>query len=335
MTLRNRFGARLATIAGLVAVLLVTCGATLMPAAAQAAGNVVISQVYGGGGNVGSTWKNDFIELHNRSNVAVSLAGWSVQYASSAGSSWAKTDLSGTIQPGAYYLVQEAAQGGGTISLPTPDATGTILMSATAGKVALVSSTTLLTGTCPTGGSLVDFLGFGGVGTNCSETSPLVALTNTTAALRGNAGCLDADNNSTDFATGAPIPRNSTYALYNCTTYTLTYTAGAGGSIVGTSPQTVNHGANGTLVTATPSLGYHFVSWSDAYPTAARTDLNVTANVNATANFAIDTFTLTYTAGAGGSIVGASPQTVNYNTNGTLVTATPSLNYHFVSWSDA
>ena len=60
--------------------------------------------------------------------------------------------------------------------------------------------------------------------------------------------------------------------------------------------------------------GYHFVSWSDSYPTAARTDLNVTANVNATATFAIDTFTLTYTAGAGGSIVGTNPQTVDYGT---------------------
>ena len=90
----------------------------------------------------------------------------------------------------------------------------------------------------------------------------------------------------------------------------LTYTAGPGGSIVGTNPQTVDYGTDGTLVTATPNTGYHFVSWSDAYPTAARTDLNVTANVNVTATFAIDTFTLTYTAGAGGSIVGTNPQTV-------------------------
>ena len=44
-------------------------------------------------------------------------------------------------------------------------------------------------------------------------------------------------------------------------------------------------------MTATPNAGYHFVSWSDSYPTAARTDLAVTANVNVTAKFAIDTFT--------------------------------------------
>ncbi|MBW7864840.1 MAG: hypothetical protein H3C30_10565, partial [Candidatus Hydrogenedentes bacterium] len=61
------------------------------------------------------------------------------------------------------------------------------------------------------------------------------------------------------------------------TQHTLTYTAGANGSITGTTPQTVNHGADGTEVTATPDTGYHFVQWSDGVLTAARTDLNVTA----------------------------------------------------------
>jgi hypothetical protein len=49
----------------------------------------------------------------------------------------------------------------------------------------------------------------------------------------------------------------------------------------------VNYGASGTLVTATPALGYHFVSWSDAYPTAARTDTNVTGDISVTASFEI------------------------------------------------
>ena len=119
-------------------------------------------------------------------------------------------------------------------------------------------------------------------------------------------------------------------------THTLTYSAAdANGSIVGTTSQTVNHGANGSLVTATPALGYHFVSWSDAYPTAARTDLNVTADKNVTATFAINTYTLAYTAGAHGSIDGTTPQTVNHGADGSLVTATPAPGYHFASWSDA
>ena len=50
--------------------------------------------------------------------------------------------------------------------------------------------------------------------------------------------------------------------------------------------------------------------------------------------FVIDTFTLTYTAGANGSIIGTTPQTVNYGTDGTAVTAQPAFGYHFVKWSD-
>ncbi|MET1023944.1 MAG: lamin tail domain-containing protein, partial [Pseudoxanthomonas sp.] len=103
--------------------------------AAQA--QVVISQVYGGGGNTGAPYTNDFIELTNLGTSPVDVTGWSVQYASSAGSSWSVTALSGSIAPGKYYLVQEAAGANMPAPLPAPDATGTIAMSATAGKVAL------------------------------------------------------------------------------------------------------------------------------------------------------------------------------------------------------
>src|SRR5882762_5537980 len=110
------------------------------PALAVSA-DIVISQVYGGGGNTGATYKNDFIELFNRGTTSVALTGWSVQYASAAGSSWQRTNLGGMLLPGQYLLVQEAAGTGGTVSLPTPDVTGTINISATAGKVALVTTT--------------------------------------------------------------------------------------------------------------------------------------------------------------------------------------------------
>ena len=169
--------------------------------------SIVISQVYGGGGNLNATLRNDFIELYNLGSSTVSLTGWSVQYASSAGTTWQKTDLTGSIPPGGYYLVQEAQGAGGTTNLPTPDATGTIPMSATAGKVALVSSQTLLSGACPTT-NVVDFLGFGSA-TTCSETTPTANLSNTTAALRNQGGAQDTDNNASDFTIGAPNPRNS------------------------------------------------------------------------------------------------------------------------------
>ncbi|PIT94787.1 hypothetical protein COT98_02110 [Candidatus Falkowbacteria bacterium CG10_big_fil_rev_8_21_14_0_10_39_9] len=71
--------------------------------------------------------------------------------------------------------------------------------------------------------------------------------------------------------------------------FTLTYTAGANGSIVGTSPQTVNSGASGSAVTADPDPGYSFVNWSDASTANPRTDTNVLANISVTANFEADT----------------------------------------------
>src|SRR2546427_13270650 len=93
------------------------------PAAAVSA-DIVISQVYGGGGNSGATLKNDFIEIFNRGTSAVSVNGWSVQYAASAGTTWQKTSLTDiTLQPGQYYLVQEAPGAGGAQNLPQPAAT--------------------------------------------------------------------------------------------------------------------------------------------------------------------------------------------------------------------
>src|SRR5204862_487131 len=155
------------------------------PAYAVSSG-VVISQVYGGGGNTGATFTNDFIEIFNRGTSPVSLSGWAVQYASSAGTTWAVTPLTNvTLQPGQYYLIQEAAGAGGTTPLPAPDATGSTAMSATNAKVALTNTTTALTGSgCPFGASVVDFVGYGTA--NCAEGTAVAALTNTTAALRAN-----------------------------------------------------------------------------------------------------------------------------------------------------
>jgi uncharacterized repeat protein (TIGR01451 family) len=183
----------------------------LLFAATSAQAQVVISQVYGGGGNSGATLRHDFIELRNNGPTAVDLTGWSVQYASSTGTTWGgRTNLSGSIPAGGFYLIQQAQGAGGTVDLPTPDAVGTIAMAGTAGKVALSRSTTALTGACPlTDANVADFVGFGSAA-NCFEGSaPTGTLSNTTAALRGGDGSIDTNNNGADFSVGAPNPRNS------------------------------------------------------------------------------------------------------------------------------
>src|SRR3546814_496540 len=169
----NRFARRLALA------LLLSCGVC----AAHA--HVVISPVYGGGGNSGATLKSDFIELHNNGSDTVSVEGWSVQYASSSGSTWQVTPLAGSIGPGGYYLVKQNDGAGGTQDLPTPDAVGTVSMSGSNGKVALSESTTALGGSCPTGNA--DFVGYGSA--NCSEGSDAApGLRHPTAALRHGGG---------------------------------------------------------------------------------------------------------------------------------------------------
>ncbi len=180
--------------------------------------SLVISQVYGGGGNSGATYKNDFVELFNRGSAAVSVSGWSVQYAAAGGSSWLVTNLSGTILPGQYYLVEESQGSGGTTSLPTPNATGTTSMSATSGKVALVNDQTKLTCTtsCVPSAQIVDFVGYGSSASSFEGSGPAPTLTNTTSASRAGAGCTDTDNNSADFASGAVGPRNSSSPTTSC-----------------------------------------------------------------------------------------------------------------------
>jgi predicted extracellular nuclease len=167
------------------------------------------------GGNSGATLTNDFIEIFNPTQGPVSLTGLSVQYASSTGSSWQTTLLpSITLQPGQYALIQESQGAAGTTALPAPDATGTIAMSATSGKIALVSSVSALTGSCPTGDpNFLDFVGFG-TAANCSLGSPTVTLSNTTAAIRTNV-CANTNNN-TDFKALAPAPHNTATPLAAC-----------------------------------------------------------------------------------------------------------------------
>jgi uncharacterized protein len=193
------------TIAGLA---LALAGAILWsaaPGSAAPSSGIVVNEVYGGGGNSGATYTNDFIELTNRSSAPVTVDGWSVQYHSAgATGAWQVTPLSGTIAPGGRYLIAEAQGTGGTQPLPTPQATGTIAMSGTAGTVAVVNTTTALTcadsAACQS--ASVDLVGYGSAVIN--ETAPAADASNTNSVQRKDAA--DSDNNANDFAAAAPTP---------------------------------------------------------------------------------------------------------------------------------
>jgi uncharacterized repeat protein (TIGR02543 family) len=116
--------------------------------------------------------------------------------------------------------------------------------------------------------------------------------------------------------------------------FTLDYEAGENGYLDGETYQTVEYGGNGTAVEAIPYTGYHFTDWSDGSIDNPRTDTNVTDDLYVTANFTIDTFSLNYYAGTGGSLSGEVSQTVEYETDGTAVTAVADPGYIFIDWSD-
>ena len=170
---------------------------------------VVINEVYGGGGNAGAPYTNDFIELYNNSSSPVIMTNWSVQYTSATGTAWGsnKTTFSGTIPANGYFLIQ-LASGANGVALPTADASGSINMSATAGKVLLCNSNVNASAVVnPTDPQIIDKVGWGGTA-NGFETAPAPAPANPTSIQRITTG-VDNNNNSTDFAVGSPTPTNS------------------------------------------------------------------------------------------------------------------------------
>lgn len=197
--------------------------------------NIVISQIYGAGGNGGATYNQDFIELYNRSSVAVNITGWTLQYVGATGNFSTAANsfitLSGTIGPGKYFLVAASNVGGVGAALPTPDQSVNFNMAAGAGKVSLRNTSPGFNGVaCPGGSpnpsdaSIVDFVGYGTTA-NCYEgagPTPIPTATNSvirksnTAGVAGTTGCQDTDNNSADFQLQTPTPRNSATPAAAC-----------------------------------------------------------------------------------------------------------------------
>ncbi len=210
---------RVIAITSLIAATVITGASYLAspPASEALSSGIVISQIYPNGGTSGAAFRNDFIELFNRGNTPINVAGWSVQYAVGNGaqsSTWTVTPLCATsciVQPHTYYLIQEGSSGANGALLPTPDATGTIDISPNNGKVALVNTTTSLTGGtgCPFPSSVVDFVGYGN-SANCSEGNSTAANpgNNDQSVCRKANGFTETDNNADDFTLCAPNPRN-------------------------------------------------------------------------------------------------------------------------------
>ncbi|MGH7132513.1 MAG: GC-type dockerin domain-anchored protein [Phycisphaerales bacterium] len=283
---------------------------------------VVISQVYSGGGNnsVGngtSVFDSDFIELFNRSDAPVSLAGKSLQYAAPA-SDFALTHViplpDVTVLPGKYFLVRvgdpAVAVAGGP--LPTPDLALPVTadpehpempvvfgMSNTDGKVALVDSIAALgsLSTCfdP---AIIDFVGYGSA--TCFEGGLAVPGTNNTVGvIRCGGGCQDGNQNVADFQVLTPTPRNSGSPAAPCggvvmRTLTVVKTGPASGTVT-SNPAGLDCGstcsfafASGTQVTLTAAgtgSSYKIGKWDGAAATSSSYVITLDADTTVTAYF--------------------------------------------------
>ncbi len=189
--------------------------ASLAASAYAEPNNIVVSQVYGAGGNNGASYNRDFIELFNRSGEAVNLSGLYVHYhsASGTGSSSIVALPARTLEPGQYFLITLQTGNSGA-AIPDGDLSSTaIAMAAAAGRVSLsTQSTPIAAGSAHS--SMVEIVGFGSA--NVFETAPAPPPSTTTSISRKGAGCIDTDNNAADFTAGTIAPRRMSSPFASC-----------------------------------------------------------------------------------------------------------------------
>ena len=189
----------------------------LLTAQAQAQVNhVVIAALYGGGSNAGALYTNDFIELFNPTGKPISLANYSVQYSSATSYSWQAQPINNTIPAGGFLLIQLAGNGTVGVPLPTADVIGSMNLSATTGKVALVDSINTLFGTGVGDTTVIDLVGYGPTASGF-ETNPASSLTSKKCLVRIGNGCTNTGDNSSDFvASNSFVPQNAVSPVSLC-----------------------------------------------------------------------------------------------------------------------
>lgn len=187
-------------------------------APASTLNHLIISQVYGGGGNSGAVYTHDFIELYNPTDSEIDLSNYSLQYVSEKGTgAYAVAVLKGKIGSKAFYTFQAASGAGNGIALPKVDDTITLSLGGSGGKVALVEGATAIVGNIPNAitsvnyPTVVDFVGYGSAASQFEGTGPAATLSNSTAAKRIDE-TVDNNDNKTEFVVAKPEPRSGVQA---------------------------------------------------------------------------------------------------------------------------
>jgi len=165
---------------------------------------------------------------------------------------------------------------------------------------------------------------------NYNATVSFTVTPDTGYHLASVTGCGGTLNGNT-YTTG-PITADCGVSASFANTYAVTPSADAHGSITPSVPQTVNYNATVSF-TVTPNTGYHLASVTGCGGTLngnAYTTGPITADCGVSASFAINTYVVTPSADAHGSISPSMPQTVNYNATVSF-TVTPNTRYHLAS----
>lgn len=203
---------------------------SIIAAQSTADSNIRISQIYTRGGEAGSTYQNDFIELFNRGNVDVDINGWTLSIANFAGTPPnIQISSSGVtfnnpngivIGPGKHFLLKFGGSGLGGQPINNVDANlNPMPISDTGGQIALVAKgKTLPFGYCPAApdltGVVVDYVGYGIA--ICYEKTVTLAPGPDKALMRIGGGCTDNNDNLADFSFVTPTPRARSEAATPC-----------------------------------------------------------------------------------------------------------------------
>lgn len=151
------------------------------------------------------------------------------------------------------------------------------------------------------------------------------------AAQSAGAPSTDKDGLARPFGTGFDM------GAYEAMKYAITPVGSAGGSISPNTTMSVLSRADATF-TVQPFSGYHIADEQiDGRAIGASTTVifrDVSVDHTLTVTFALDTHSLHYAAGVGGSIIGSNAQIVDFGSAGSAVTASAMAGYHFVRWSD-
>jgi hypothetical protein len=165
-----------------------------------------------------------------------------------------------------------------------------------------------------------------------SRSTTYVSPTQVTATILA-ADIASAGTTSVTVVNPGPVTSNAATFTINPNTFTITATSGSNGAVTPSGISTVNYGATPTY-SITPSTGYHVASvLVNGAPLGAVTSYTfpaVTSNQVISATFAVNTYTITASAGAGGSISPAGSVSVNYGGSQTFA-ITPDATHHLAS----